>query len=193
MMEDRMDQNSLSNLIASILRCESHDEVAESIHNYVHYRSEHISSDLLHMVWRNAKNGMLLTDADGKIVAVNSALCSMSAIREEDLIGQSFPVLFDDTVDRQQALETYYSNIRSKSFKPAEEKVVLFTSGQMCLVEIMTSVLVDEADELFVLQEFCDIAWRKEEAHALRRLSGQLDFLAEELMKLRNTRNVPDR
>ena len=179
-----MDKNSMNNVISAILKSESRDTIAESIKNYIHYRSEPIPSDLLQMVWLHAVNGLLLTDGDGTIIAVNPSLCAMASMNEATLIGRPFPVLYDEVVDHRQLIDSYRTHVRERNFAPVEERIVLFQSGQISLVEITTSVFVDGAEEVFVLQEFSDIALRKEEANKILALGRQLQIQSQEIQRL---------
>ncbi len=156
-----MNQSTVSNKVHSILKNEPQQNAAESIHNYLHYRSEKISYDLLEMVWDRTNDGMLLTDSDGMIVAVNEAFCIMVNMQESELMKLPFTVIYDRNMDRRQIFDEYKINVTNSSFQKKYEKRLALSSGQSLYAEVLTSILVDEANETFVLTEFRDINERK--------------------------------
>ncbi|MFZ4621878.1 MAG: PAS domain S-box protein [Bacteroidota bacterium] len=156
-----MNESSVSGKIHSILQNEPQTHAAESIHNYLHYRSEKISYDLLEMVWDRTSDGMLLTDSDGMIVAVNHAFCAMVNMRESELLKLPFTVMYDRNMDRRQIFDEYKINVTNNSFVKKYEKRIALSSGQSLYAEVLTSILMDDANESFVLTEFRDINERK--------------------------------
>ena len=162
MSGDIMNHSAITNKIYSILRNEPQNQFSESLNNYSLYHSEKITPDLLEMVWDRAMDGMLLTDSDGICVAVNASFCSMVNMQEKELIGLPFTVFLDSSVNRKQVFDEYRECARTGNFPKKYEKNLLLSSGQSIFVEIMTSTMVDEAQEMFVLTEFRDIGERKQ-------------------------------
>ena len=156
-----MNESSVSGKVHSILQNQPQSDSPETIHNYLHYRSEKISYDLLEMVWDRTNDGMLLTDSDGMIVAVNEAFCTMVNMRESELVKLPFTVIYDRNMDRRQIFEEYKINVTNNSFVQKYEKRLALSNGQSLYVEVLTSMLTDEANETFVLTEYRDINERK--------------------------------
>lgn len=156
-----MNQSTVSGKILSILQNEPQQRNSETLQNYLHYRSERISYDLLEMVWDKTHDGMLLTDSDGIIVAVNEAFCSLVNMQESELLKLPFTVIFDRNMDRRQIFDEYKINATNNSFAQKIERQLQLSSGQSIFVEILTSVLIDGANETFVLTEYRDISERK--------------------------------
>ncbi|MFA5834094.1 MAG: PAS domain S-box protein [Bacteroidota bacterium] len=156
-----MSQSAVTTKIYSILQNVPVDQFAESLNNYTHYQSHKITPDILEMVWDRTVDGMLLTDSDGIIIAVNAAFCSLVNMEEDELKGLPFTVIYDRTVDRAQVFEEYKERVQRKNFTAKAEKKLQFNSGQIVFAEVSTSLLVDDAQEAFVLTEFRDISERK--------------------------------
>ncbi len=156
-----MNDSSLTGKIYSILKNEPQVRVAESVSNYLHYQSEKITPDLLQMVWDKASDGMLLTDSDGITVAVNDAFCAMVKMEESELTNLPFTVIYDSTIDRKKLFDTYRNNVQLGKFVEKREECIPLSSGTEIVVEVLTTLLTDEAQERFVLTEFRDISERK--------------------------------
>jgi PAS domain S-box-containing protein len=156
-----MSQTSLTTKIYSILGNQPQVEIPETISHYSHYHTDRVTPDLLEMVWDRTQDGMLMTDSDGVIVAVNAAFCSMMKMREQELVGFPFTVMYDGRSDRKRIFETYLERVKLGSIPKKYEQEFRLNSGQTLDVEIITSTLTDDADEVFVLTEFRDISERK--------------------------------
>lgn len=154
-------KESLTEKVQAILHSTPQHGTSESLKNYLHYRSEKISYDLLAMVWDRTNDGMLLTDSDGLIVAVNDAFCSMVHMEETELVKLPFTVIYDRQTDRRRIFEDYKINVTNNSFPTKTEKRIPLSSGHTLFAEVLTSVLTDAASETFVLTEYRDISERK--------------------------------
>lgn len=174
-----MNQSALSNKIFSILQNDQQDGFAESINNYIHYQSEKITPDLLELVWEHTNDGMLLTDSDGIIVAVNTAFCSLVNMKENELLKLPFTVIYDKSVDRKQIFEEYKKIAAQNNYSSIEETNFYFNSGRSVTVEKMTTTLVDAAHEAYVLSEFRDISERKRWEQSLNESENRYRSLFE--------------
>ncbi len=177
-----MSQSSVPSKIYSILQNHPQQQFTETLNNYSHYRSEKITPDLLEMVWNRATDGMLLTDSDGIIVSVNDAFCSLVNMKENELLRLPFTVIYDRTADRNRIFEEFQENVRNNSFAAKIEKKLQFNSGQTVYVEMLTSTLTDEADEVFILTEFRDISERKHWEYSLNQSERRYRSLFENSM-----------
>lgn len=156
-----MKESEVIDKIYSILKYRS-EERNEDTFNFIHRsKSEMVSHDLLGMVWERATNGLLLTDSDGIIIAVNTAFCSMVNMGANELKGALFTVIYDKTLDRKQMFDEYFTQVQTQTIVRKEEKDLRFNSGHCVKAEIFTSILTDDADESFVLREFREINKRK--------------------------------
>lgn len=164
-----MNQSAISAKIYSILHDEPQVQAEESVYNYLHHQKERITPDLLNMIWDRVNDGMLLTDSDGKIVALNSALCVMTETIESQLVGQPFTSLFDESLDHDVLRDEYLGWIeRRNSVPPHREIEIIFANGKRCTAEVSTSILADDADEVFVLTTYRDITHQKKQEESLR-------------------------
>lgn len=174
-----MNTSAITNKIYSILGNQSESRFTESVHNYNGLRSEKISHDLLEEVWDCAHDGMLLTDSDGIITAVNTAFSDLVSMNERDLIGFPFTVIFDHTIDRKEIFDDYLKNIQQGAFIKKQDTVLQLNSGKYIDVEMLTSTLEDDAQEVFVLTEFRDISERKKWEQVLRKDENRYRSLFE--------------
>jgi PAS domain S-box-containing protein len=57
-------------------------------------RSVRLEGEWLGALWEEAPDGLRLTDAAGRIVAVNKAHCLMAGCSREQLLGQPFAIVY---------------------------------------------------------------------------------------------------
>ncbi|MCK9409292.1 MAG: PAS domain S-box protein [Bacteroidetes bacterium] len=157
-----MNQSSLSTKIYSILSNQPQVQVQESLSQYSQQRATRVTPDLLEMIWDRTQDGMLLTDSDGIIVAVNAAFCSLTKMTEQELVGFPFTVIYDSSVDRKNLFDTYLEQVQKRSVPKKFEQELHLNSGESLFVDVITSTLVDGALEVFVLTEFRNISERKQ-------------------------------
>jgi PAS domain S-box-containing protein len=67
----------------------------------------HQSELMFHSVWENAVEGMRLTDAQGRVIAVNEAYCRIIRITREQLEGKPFTAVYPPTDQAETWLEEY--------------------------------------------------------------------------------------
>ncbi len=152
-----MKESEVIDKIYSILKYRSEERNEDTFNIISKYYPEKISHDLLEMVWDRAVNGLLLTDSDGIIIAVNKAFCSLVKMEEYKLKKALFTDIYDQTLDRDRIFDEYFSQVQNRTVVRKEEKSLRFNSGHCVKAEIYTSILTDDADESFVLREFHEI------------------------------------
>ena len=76
------------------------------------------SETLFRSVWENSADGMRLTDENGPIVAVNEAFCELVGLRQEELEGKFFTIIYAATENAQGMLEQYRNNYLTREFGP---------------------------------------------------------------------------
>jgi PAS domain S-box-containing protein len=156
-----MNQASFSAKIYSILSNEPQVHLPESVAQYSREPKEQITPDLLELVWDKTQDGMLLIDSDGLIVAVNAAFCSLMKMSELELIGFPFTVIYDSRADRKKIFDQYIDQVKQGTLPKKYEHELYLNSGENVFVEIITSMLIDAAQETYVLAEYRDISDRK--------------------------------
>jgi PAS domain S-box-containing protein len=175
-----MNQSIISAKIFSILQDEPQVQAEESVFNYLHHQKERITPDLLNIIWDRVIDGMLLTDSDGKIVAANTSLCILTGTIESQVVGQPFTVLFDESLDHTVLLDEYRGWIeRNIPVPPHRESEIVFANGKRCTVKVLTSILADDADEIFVLTTYRDITRQKQWEESLRQNEQRFRSLFE--------------
>ncbi len=163
-----MQPSSLSNNFRSSFDHREYTQIDESIAHYSNANISHVTPDLLEMIWDRTQDGMLLTDSDGLIVAVNAAFCGLTGMTEMELVGFPFTVIYDSTTDRKTIFDTYLDLVRAQQIPKKYEQELHLNSGQRVYAEILTSTLVDDAQEVYVLTEYRDISDRKRWERAMR-------------------------
>lgn len=161
-----MHTSSFSTNYNELFNHQEKTQVAESISHYANANITHVTPDLLEMVWDRTQDGMLMTDSDGLIVAVNAAFCALTNMNEHELVGFPFTVIYDGDTDRKAIFDTYLELVRLQQIPKKYEQELHLNSGRRVFVEIITSTLVDEAQEVYVLTEYRDISDRKRLEHA---------------------------
>lgn len=162
-----MNQSAFNANIYSLLSRNAQLHGDDSLQKYSGYRAEKIGVDLLEMSWENATDGMLITDSDGFIIAVNKAFCTLVMMNEKELLKLPFTVIFDRTVDRKKIFEEYQERIRNNTVQNKNEQRLMLSSGKTLDVEVTKSALTDGAQETYILTEFRDISERKRWEEAL--------------------------
>ena len=50
---------------------------------------------LLSAVWESSVDAMRITDSKGIVIRVNNAYCKLTGLKEEELLGKSFAIVYD--------------------------------------------------------------------------------------------------
>ncbi len=91
----------------------------------------HESEMLFHSVWENSVDGMRLTDAEGRIVAVNEAFCRLVGMQRQELEGRLFTVVDSSTDDSEVALEKYRRRFGARVVEPLMERHLVLKNGSL--------------------------------------------------------------
>ncbi len=67
-------------------------------------------------LWDISVDRMRLMDEEGKILLVNDAFCRIFQMSKEQLIGESFSIVYDQS-EREEVLRTYRSDIQNNKLK----------------------------------------------------------------------------
>lgn len=134
-------------------------------------------------VWENSTDGMRLTDAKGIILAVNPSYCQIIGMKEEDLVGRPFTVIYSETEDLPDMIKKYQQRVVSHEIETNFERHVTFRSGKTVDVETSNSIIEVQEGEPLVLSVFRDITIRKQAEERERLAAAELARSQSELRK----------
>lgn len=90
---------------------------------------------LFHSVWENSLDGMRLTDAEGRVFAVNEAYCRMVGMTSEELQDRSFTAIYADSEDPDGLLMQYQENFSMMRAECQTERTSHLRSGKTVRLE----------------------------------------------------------
>jgi PAS domain S-box-containing protein len=124
------------------------------------------SETLFRSVWENSADGMRLTDENGLIVAVNEAFCELVGLRQEELEGKVFTIIYAATENVQGMLEQYRNNYLTHEVDHTREYHYTLHNGREVILEVNNSFIELHGQPQLTLSLFRDIT-------AQRRLEEQ--------------------
>ena len=125
------------------------------------------SEERFRQVWETTWDAMAISDPQGIVLAANPAYLRLYGFTEEQVVGQSFVIIFPEEV-RQWAEEGYRSAFYSAVPMQGVEAVVRRGDGSERVVESTTSFLVTDGQRTAMLSTIRDITERKRVEEALR-------------------------
>ncbi len=140
------------------------------------------SEERLRAIWESASDAMALSDPEGIILSANPAYCSLYGYAPEQVIGESFALIFPPD-QRQWAIEQYREIIRTRAMLPAYESSIQREDGDMRIVESRAALVSLGEDKLGMLSIIRDITDRTLAEHVRTRLLEQ-ERLAREAAEL---------
>ncbi len=124
------------------------------------------SETLFRSVWENSADGMRLTDENGLIVAVNEAFCELVGLRQEELEGKVFTIIYAATENIQEMWERYRNNYVTHEVDHTREYHYTLHNGREVILEVNNSFIEFHGQPQLTLSLFRDIT-------AQRRLEEQ--------------------
>ncbi|GEM_PF-626804 len=127
------------------------------------------SEERFRSVWENSLDGMRITDKEGTIVAVNDAYCKLVEAKEDELVGQSFNVVYRSSDEEtRMAIQHYKDRFFTRTIVPKYEAILELKSGSTPCVDMSNAFLESEGHEPLLLSIFRDVTERKRAEEALR-------------------------
>ncbi len=131
-------------------------------------------------VWETTTDALVLSDAAGIVLAANPAYVQIYGYTLEQLIGQSFAIIFPETT-RALAVAHYKKHFVSDEIPSAFESVIRRADGETRTVESRVSFLTEAGQRTAMLSTIRDITERKRVEEALRANHAHLEATLSEL------------
>ncbi len=133
--------------------------VSQHISTAIQQKSE---EERFRAVWEHSADGMRVTDKDGTIIMVNQAFCRMVNKEKSELIGESFEVMFDaELIKQQNAMEKYHKHFNNELFIPRTDAQLFLWDGKVINVEVSASFITVGINERMLLCIYRDTSDRK--------------------------------
>jgi PAS domain S-box-containing protein len=133
-----------------------------------------LSESQFRSVWENSLDGMRLTDADGIMVRVNQAFCTMVGKGKDELEGQPISAMFSEE-KQAHILARYHERFADGKVEPYFERQLTMWDGKRVWFSVSNAMLESGGQPAMLLSLFRDITARKE-------AERELKIRAEELL-----------
>ena len=129
--------------------------------------------DIFQAIWNSSSDAMVLSDADGIVLAANPAYFRLYGFPVDAVIGQSFALIFPPE-QRAWAAEQYQVAFASPAIIPAYESSIRRLDGAERMVESRIDFLTTDGRRVAMLSTIRDITERKQaEAERSRLLEAE--------------------
>lgn len=118
------------------------------------------SETIFQQLWQISADGMRLTDADGTILQVNNAFCEMVGLPREELIGQPFSVVYQETI-QEEMLTAYRQHFVNNQIMPHQDGERRLWNGRTVWFAFSNSFLELHDSGRLLLSIIKDITLRK--------------------------------
>ncbi|MCK5572993.1 MAG: PAS domain S-box protein, partial [Bacteroidetes bacterium] len=133
-----------------------------------------LSESQFRSVWENSLDGMRLTDAEGIMVRVNQAFCTMVGKEKAELEGQPISAMFSEE-KQAHVLARYHERFADGRVEPHFERQLTLWDGKRVWFSVSNAMLESGGQPAMLLSLFRDITARKE-------AERELKIRAEELL-----------
>jgi len=116
---------------------------------------------LFRQLWEISADGMRLIDAQGTILQVNQAFCDMVQKSEEELLGQPFSIVYEQSF-QQKMLQAYLKHYRNNEILPHQELARQLWNGRHIWFAFSNSYLELPGSGRLLLSVIKDITIRKQ-------------------------------
>lgn len=136
------------------------------------------SENIFKAVWENSKDGMRLTDQDGKIILCNKAFAFLFSKTPEELIGKPISELYQP-IFAEEVLNNYKTNFIQGNFKGYFENNFVLWNDTKIFLEISNSIIEDSENKRYLLSIFRDISERNINEELLHKKTRLLQGIAK--------------
>jgi len=127
------------------------------------------TTSLIQSVWERSIDGMVVTDGEGMIVAVNKAFCALVGMAEHELVGRSYTSISAMKQGQEEGLRAYQEQFQNRGLVKYYEKRIVLNDGSEIEVEIANSYVEGEEGVVLLLGVYRNATRRKEAERALTR------------------------
>ncbi len=144
-----------------------------------------IDATHLTSLFENATEGIILTDANGRIVLVNPAALRMFGYGDDSLVGKPIEVLIPERAQHhhKELREGFYHHPTNRVMGQGRELYGRRSDGSDMPVEVSLSFYRKDA-ELFVMAFIVDITHRKMIEESIKTQKKELEKMASDMRKL---------
>lgn len=140
------------------------------------------SEERFREVWETTSDAMVLSDAEGIVLAANPAYYNLYGYKPEQVLGQSFTIIFAEDF-REYALKSYKEIFKSDVPPKLLETVVMRADGVERIVESSASFLTSAGQRTSMLSTIRDITDRKQAQEALREIESRYHYILDTMME----------
>jgi PAS domain S-box-containing protein len=140
-------------------------------HRVEDMRALQLSEQRFHAIWNAAADAMALSNADGIVVATNPAYYDLYGYTPEQVLGQSFAIIFPAD-QRSQAVAQYIALFQQGTGIAGYESTIRTADGSERIVESRATFITLDSSQTVLLSIIRDITDRK-------RLEAERDQLME--------------
>ena len=141
------------------------------------------SENIFKAIWDNSKDGMRLTDQDGKIVLCNKSFALLFSKNIDEIVGQTIDALYY-TDETERVLFNYRKNFIQGNIKEFFETSIILWNGIKAFLEISNSFIEDNRGRRYILSIFRDISERKVNEELLQKKSRLLQGITKAINAL---------
>src|SRR5690606_18594872 len=149
------------------------------------YKEDSNERKHLNALFQNATEGIILTNAKGKIVMVNAAAEELFGYTIDELLGRHIEILIPQKAKEEHVKhrEGFYHKPSNRTMGKGRDLFALHSSGKEFPVEVSLSHFVQE-NETFVIAFIIDITARKQAEQHLINQKNQLEQVTNTIRKL---------
>lgn len=133
-------------------------------------------------IWESSRDGMRLTDGDGRMLQVNKAFSEMVGIDRENLEGQFMHIVYCHD-DAYATLEPYKKRFRKREIEFRAERLMTLWNNKELWIEMTNSYIEIPGQDVLLLSIFRDVTTRKKAEQEIIQAKEK----AEELNRLKSS------
>jgi PAS domain S-box-containing protein len=111
-------------------------------------------------VWESAADAMVLSDAEGKVLAANPAYYSLYGYSPEEVIGQNYAIIFPEE-QRQAAIQGYKSVFEGGEIAMTLDSIIRRKDGSERMVESTYRFIMEGDLRVAMLSQIRDVTERR--------------------------------
>lgn len=112
-------------------------------------------------IWQNSRDGLVMSDTEGRVLAVNRAMATLAERAEAELTGRPWLELLAPHYDVEAAQQAYAEIYRSPETAPAEEREVHLAGGKIVWVALSHLRMPQPEGEPLLLTLVRDVTERR--------------------------------